>query len=76
AAEKMGQQNTDMAVTFVDNKRVHEVNLEYRGIDRPTDVVSLEDKPESEIVFDEEDLLDNPVLAEMMEDFDAYIGEL
>ncbi|CYX08367.1 TPA: rRNA maturation RNase YbeY [Streptococcus suis] len=76
AAEKIGKQNKEMAVTFVDNKRVHEVNLEYRGIDSPTDVVSLEYKPESEIVFDEEDLLDNPELAEMMEDFDAYIGEL
>ncbi|HEL2422662.1 TPA: rRNA maturation RNase YbeY [Streptococcus suis] len=76
AAEKIGKQNKEMAVTFVDNKRVHEVNLEYRGIDRPTDVVSLEYKPELEIVFDEEDLLDNPELAEMMEDFDAYIGEL
>lgn len=76
AAEKIGKQNKEMAVTFVDNKRVHEVNLEYRGIDHPTDVVSLEYKPESEIVFDEEDLLDNPELAEMMEDFDAYIGEL
>ncbi len=51
AAEKIGKQNKEMAVTFVDNKRVHEVNLEYRGIDRPTDVVSLEYKPESEIVL-------------------------
>ncbi|HFU4447904.1 TPA: rRNA maturation RNase YbeY [Streptococcus suis] len=76
AAEKIGKQNKEMAVTFVDNARVHEVNLEYRGIDRPTDVVSLEYKPEQEIVFGEEDLLDNPELAEMMEDFDAYIGEL
>ncbi|WP_170242748.1 rRNA maturation RNase YbeY [Streptococcus suis] len=76
AAEKIGKQNKEMAVTFVDNARVHEVNLEYRGINRPTDVVSLEYKPEQEIVFDEEDLLDNPELAEMMEDFDAYIGEL
>ncbi|WP_171943885.1 rRNA maturation RNase YbeY [Streptococcus suis] len=76
AAEKIGKQNKEMAVTFVDNARVHEVNLEYRGIDRPTDVVSLEYKPENEIFFDEEDLLDNPELAEMMEDFDAYIGEL
>lgn len=76
AAEKIGKQNKEMAVTFVDNARVHEVNLEYRGIDRPTDVVSLEYKPEQEIVFDEEDLLDNPELGEMMEDFDAYIGEL
>ncbi|WP_312249125.1 rRNA maturation RNase YbeY [Streptococcus parasuis] len=76
AAKKIGKQNKEMAVTFVDNARVHEVNLEYRGIDRPTDVVSLEYKPELEIVFDEEDLVDNPELAEMMEDFDAYIGEL
>lgn len=76
AAEKIGKQNKEMAVTFVDNARVHEVNLEYRGIDRPTDVVSLEYKPENEIFFDEKDLLDNPELAEMMEDFDAYIGEL
>lgn len=76
AAEKIGKQNKEMAVTFVDNARVHEVNLEYRGIDRPTDVVSLEYKPEQEILFDEEDLLDNSELAEMMEDFDAYIGEL
>ena len=49
AAKKIGKQNKEMAVTFVDNARVHEVNLEYRGIDRPTDVVSLEYKPESEI---------------------------
>ncbi|MDQ8760120.1 rRNA maturation RNase YbeY [Streptococcus ruminantium] len=76
AAEKIGKQNKEMAVTFVDDARVHEVNLKYRGIDRPTDVVSLEYKPESLIVFNEEDLLDNSELAEMMEDFDAYIGEL
>lgn len=65
-----------MAVTFVNNARVHEVNLEYRGIDRPTDVVSLEYKPEQEILFDEEDLAENPELAEMMDEFDSYIGEL
>ncbi|TCD46072.1 rRNA maturation RNase YbeY [Streptococcus sp. X16XC17] len=76
AAQKIGKEKKEMAVTFVDNKRVHEVNLEYRGIDRPTDVVSLEYNPETEIIFDEEDLLDNPELAEMMEDFDSYIGEL
>ncbi|MGT2950609.1 rRNA maturation RNase YbeY [Streptococcus cuniculi] len=76
AAQKIGKEQKEMAVTFVDNARVHEVNLEYRGIDRPTDVVSLEYKPETEIVFDEEDLLDNPELSEMLEDFDAYIGEL
>lgn len=76
AAQKIGKEQKEMAVTFVDNARVHEVNLEYRGIDRPTDVVSLEYKPETELVFDEEDLLENPDLGELLEDFDAYIGEL
>lgn len=76
AADKIGQQQKEMAVTFVDNARVHEVNLEYRGIDRPTDVVSLEYKPESDIIVGEEDLLEHPELAELMEDFDVYIGEL
>lgn len=65
-----------MAVTFVTNERSHELNLEYRDTDRPTDVISLEYKPELEIAFDEEDLLENPELAEMMSEFDAYIGEL
>ena len=76
AAQKMGKENKEMAVTFVSNERSHELNLEYRNTDRPTDVISLEYKPELDIAVDEEDLLDHPELAEMLEDFDAYIGEL
>ena len=34
----------------------------------------LSNKPELDIAFDEEDLLENPELAEMMSEFDAYIG--
>ena len=63
-------------MTFVTNERSHELNLEYRDTDRPTDVISLEYKPEMEISFDEEDLAENPELAEMMAEFDTYIGEL
>ena len=76
AAQKTGKENKEMAVTFVSNARSHELNLEYRDTDRPTDVISLEYKPELDIAVDEEDLLDHPELAEMLEDFDAYIGEL
>ncbi|NMH32122.1 rRNA maturation RNase YbeY [Streptococcus sanguinis] len=76
AAQKTGKENKEMAVTFVSNERSHELNLEYRETDRPTDVISLEYKPELDITVDEEDLLDHPELAEMLEDFDAYIGEL
>lgn len=31
----------EVSVTFVDDKRIHELNLEYRNIDRPTDVLSF-----------------------------------
>ena len=76
AAEKLGKEDKEMAVTFVTNERSHELNLEYRDTDRPTDVISLEYKPELDISFDEEELAENPELAEMMGEFDSYIGEL
>ena len=76
AAQKTGKEKKEMAVTFVTNERSHELNLEYRDTDRPTDVISLEYKPDLDIAVDVEDLLDHPELAEMLEDFDAYIGEL
>lgn len=41
AGEAEGIDRGEVALTFVDNVRIHELNLEYRGIDRPTDVLSL-----------------------------------
>ena len=76
AAEKTGKENKEMAATFVTNERSHELNLEYCDTDRPTDVISLEYKPESDLTFSEEDLAENSELAEMLDEFDAYIGEL
>ena len=76
AAQKTGKEKKEMAVTFVTNERSHELNLKYRDTDRPTDVISLEYKPELDIAIDEEDLLNHPELTEMLDDFDAYIGEL
>jgi probable rRNA maturation factor len=76
AAKKIGKDDKEMSVTFVDNARSHEINLEYRDTDRPTDVISLEYKPEESIMFDEADIAENPELAEMLDEFDAYIGDL
>ena len=33
--------NFEVSVTFVDNEKIHQLNLEHRGIDRPTDVLSF-----------------------------------
>lgn len=76
AAQKTGKEDKEMAVTFVTNERSHELNLKYRDTNRPTDVISLEYKPESSLSFDEEDLADDPDLAKVLTEFDAYIGEL
>ncbi|WP_251197906.1 rRNA maturation RNase YbeY [Anaerotardibacter muris] len=35
-------QNTSVSITFVDNDRIHELNRDYRGMDKPTDVLSFE----------------------------------
>lgn len=75
AAKRIGKEDKEMAITFVDNERIHQVNLEYRGMDRPTDVVSLEYKPEDSISFEGMEM-DEADLAELMGEFDAYIGEL
>lgn len=35
-------ENSDVSITFVTNERIHELNRDYRGIDKPTDVLSFE----------------------------------
>lgn len=66
-------ESKEMTVTFVDNERSHELNLKYRDTDRPTDVISLEYKPDNEeIFFDEE----TEIPEELLEELDPFIGEL
>ena len=48
-----GEYITD--VTIVDNKAIHEINREYRKVDRPTDVISFafyDDENEANILGD------------------------
>ena len=47
-------ENTEMSVTLMDNRHIHEINKKYRGIDKPTDVISFameEDGDEDDIIL-------------------------
>lgn len=39
-------------VIIVDDKKIHEINKEYRGIDRPTDVISFALEDEKDMILD------------------------
>jgi len=41
AGELEGVDEGEVDLTFVNNERIHELNREFRGIDRPTDVLSF-----------------------------------
>jgi probable rRNA maturation factor len=49
--ENLEDTELEFSIIIVDNKRIHEINKEYRGIDRPTDVISfaLEDSEDAQI---------------------------
>ncbi|MBQ9691834.1 MAG: rRNA maturation RNase YbeY [Clostridia bacterium] len=47
--------DAEVSVTFTDNVGIHEINREYRDIDRPTDVLSFPLYERGEITEDETD---------------------
>ena len=40
-AKLYGVENGEVSVTLTDNDYIHQLNRQYRGIDRPTDVLSF-----------------------------------
>lgn len=49
--EKVDMNKTELSLSFVDIEEIQSLNKEYRGIDRPTDVISfaLNDEVENEL---------------------------
>jgi probable rRNA maturation factor len=59
AGEAEGVTEGEVALSFVDDEAIHELNKQYRGIDKPTDVLSFAmtetGEDEIEIRYDEEE---------------------
>lgn len=60
----------EVSLTLVDNNRIHDINKEFRDIDRPTDVLSFpmveyDDASEFAFLEDEDDCF-NPETGELM----------
>lgn len=53
ACQKLKLVNVYFSVIFIDNDKIHEINKNYRQIDRPTDVISF--------AFNDNGTLDGPV---------------
>ena len=52
-------ENTEMSVTLMDNEHIHEINKKYRGVDKPTDVISFA-PDEVPIILPEDEEFDIP----------------
>lgn len=57
ALKKQNIQNAECNVILVDNEKIHEINKTYRGIDRPTDVISFALEDEKDFVYQDFRLL-------------------
>ncbi|UQZ87001.1 Endoribonuclease YbeY [Paenibacillus konkukensis] len=69
AGEAENVTDGEVALTFVDDAEIHRLNKEYRGIDKPTDVLSFAmqemGEDEIEIVFDEDDFVSEDELEQV-----------
>lgn len=63
-------ENTEMSVTLMDNEHIHEINKKYRGVDKPTDVISF--------AIEEDDPDEVPIILPKDEEFDIpkNIGDI
>ena len=70
-------ENTEMSVTLMDNEHIHEINKKYRGVDKPTDVISFaieEDDPDEVPIILPEDEEFDMVSMDKVKEQAEYLG--
>lgn len=50
--KKLELEKCEFNIILVDNKRIHEINKEYRNVDRETDVISFAMEDNMDVVYD------------------------
>lgn len=73
AGESEGVEDGEVALTFVDDKQIHELNKEYRDIDRPTDVLSF---AMNEFTDEEPDIVYELEEGEEFQDMPDMLGDI
>ncbi|MGC6587433.1 rRNA maturation RNase YbeY [Paenibacillus sp. Dod16] len=73
AGEAEGVTDGEVDLTFVDDKQIHELNREYRGIDRPTDVLSF---AMNELTNDELEIIYELEEGEELESVPDVLGDI
>jgi probable rRNA maturation factor len=80
AGEAEGVTEGEVALSFVDDEAIHELNKQYRGIDKPTDVLSFAmtetGEDEIEIRYDEEEADDALEGTQEPDEEDSFIEPL
>lgn len=61
--KKLGIEKGIFNIIFVSNKKIHEINKEYRKVDRVTDVISFALEDNMDIVYDDFRLLGDIYIA-------------
>lgn len=57
AVKYMKLDNIEFGIIFVDNKKIKEINKEYRNIDRETDVITFRLADYEEVIYDKINVL-------------------
>ena len=60
-----GVENAELSITLTDDENIHALNKKYRGIDRPTDVLSFafRESDEPEIIGGENEMLGDIIIS-------------